>query len=236
MLMSFFGSTWPYWVRMISALALMPLTAFSVSSNAVDSTRSVLFSSTRSANATCSTHSFSTPSGFSSCRCSKTCLASTTVMMPSRWYTRCNSWSTKNVCATGPGSAKPVVSMITPSKPAVFVCSRLSACERSPRTVQQMQPFMTSMSCSSDASLMTFSSTPTSPNSFSMMAKRMPWSGDSRMWFRRVVFPDPKKPVRIVTGTVVRCLFWACIARAQGLGRKLQSWPGAHQDLDHLNT
>mmetsp|Transcript_72292 Transcript_72292/g.200381 ORF Transcript_72292/g.200381 Transcript_72292/m.200381 type:complete len:346 (-) Transcript_72292:376-1413(-) len=84
MLMSLDGSTCPYCVRMISASALMPLMARCTSSRAASSTRSLLFSSTRSAKASCSTHSFSTPSGFSSRKCSMTCFASTTVMMPSR--------------------------------------------------------------------------------------------------------------------------------------------------------
>jgi hypothetical protein len=116
--------------------------------------------------------------------------------------------------------------------------SFLRATTRSPRTVQQMQPFMTSMTSSSAFSLRIFSSTPTeiqsalhevrcytavgrhwrlrkqithprapSPNSFSIMAKRNPWFGSSRMWFSSVVLPEPRKPVRIVTGTLRRAFF-----------------------------
>ncbi len=59
----------------------------------------------------------------------------------------------------------------------------------------------TSMICSSESSLMMFSSTPTSPNSFSMMANFMPWSGDVNTWFNNVVLPEPRKPVSTVTGT-----------------------------------
>ncbi len=44
---------------------------------------------------------------------------------------------------------------------------------------------------------------PTSPNSFSMTAIRRPCSA-VRMWFNRVVLPDPRKPVITVTGT-----FWS---------------------------
>lgn len=47
---------------------------------------------------------------------------------------------------TGAGSARPVVSMITPSSfPPVFLCSLSKQSTRSPRTVQQMQPFFTSI-------------------------------------------------------------------------------------------
>ena len=60
---------------------------------------------------------------------------------------------------------------------------------------------LTSMICSSESSLMMFSSTPTSPNSFSMMANFIPWSGDSKMWFSNVVLPEPRNPVSTVTGT-----------------------------------
>ena len=72
---------------------------------------------------------------------------------------------------------------------------------RSPRTVQQMHPFMTSMTSSSDFSERIFSSTPTSPNSFSIIAKRKPCVWSSRIWLSSVVFPEPRNPVKIVTGT-----------------------------------
>ena len=43
-------------------------------------------------------------------------------------------------------------------------------------------------------------STPTSPNSFSITAMRLPWFSE-RMRLRRVVLPDPRNPVSTVTGT-----------------------------------
>ena len=57
---------------------------------------------------------------------------------------------------------------------------------------------------------------PISPNSFSMMAKRRPCSEDSRMWLRSVVLPLPRKPVRIVTGILLRRI---CRDRRHGLGK-----------------
>mmetsp|Transcript_51193 Transcript_51193/g.111549 ORF Transcript_51193/g.111549 Transcript_51193/m.111549 type:complete len:206 (-) Transcript_51193:240-857(-) len=111
-------------------------------------TRSHLFRMMRSANAICSMDSFSAPSGFSSSRCCTMCAASTTVMIPSRRYLALMSSSTKKVCATGAGSAMPVVSISTASKSLTLSCMRLSASTRSPRTVQHMQPFITSITSS----------------------------------------------------------------------------------------
>ena len=69
---------------------------------------------------------------------------------------------------------------------------------RSPRTVQQMQPF--DISKISSSALMTSAwSMPTSPNSFSITAMRLPCSS-LKIRFSRVVLPEPRKPVRIVTG------------------------------------
>src|SRR5690242_9324645 len=70
---------------------------------------------------------------------------------------------------------------------------------RSPRTVQQMQPLLVSNS-SSSAPITSSLSTPTSPNSFSMTAMRLPWFSD-RIRLRSVVLPEPRKPVSTVTGT-----------------------------------
>ena len=148
----------------------MDLILVSTSPSSSSETRSILLSMMRSAKANCSTASFSTPSGFSSSTCWTMCLASTTVMMPSSLYRSVIFSSTKNVCATGAGSAKPVVSMRTPSKSLMRSCMRSSTSVKSPRTVQQMHPFMTSMMLSSELSTRMFSSTPTSPNSFSMTA------------------------------------------------------------------
>jgi hypothetical protein len=70
---------------------------------------------------------------------------------------------------------------------------------RSPRTLQQMQPLFISK-ISSSASRTRASSMPISPNSFSMTAIRIPWCS-VRIRLRRVVLPEPRKPVRTVTGT-----------------------------------
>src|SRR6185503_12917379 len=117
------------------------------------------------------------------------------------------SSSVKNVCATGPGSAMPVVSMMTRSNFSAPV-SRFSLSVpririKSPRTVQQTQPLFISTICSSDFSMIALS-TPTSPNSFSITAMRWPWSS-LRIRFSSVVLPAPRKPVRIVTGTMLSC-------------------------------
>mmetsp|Transcript_63581 Transcript_63581/g.168438 ORF Transcript_63581/g.168438 Transcript_63581/m.168438 type:complete len:203 (+) Transcript_63581:637-1245(+) len=141
------------------------------------SSKSHLFRIILSAKANCSTDSFSAPSGFSSSRCDSTCAASTTVIIPSRRYIFLISSSTKKVCATGAGSAIPVVSIRTASNDLTRLWSRLRAWTKSPRTVQQMQPFITSITSSFVLCFLpaiSFSSTPTSPNSFSMIAKRRP--------------------------------------------------------------
>ena len=72
----------------------------------------------------------------------------------------CISSSTKKVCATGAGSARPVVSMMMASKRLTLACSFLRATTRSPRTVQQMHPFITSITSSSAFSERIRSSTP----------------------------------------------------------------------------
>src|SRR6266851_5769908 len=101
----------------------------------------------------------------------------------------------KKLCATGPGSAMPVVSMITRSN--------LSLPE-SPRSVQHTQPLFISMICS-PASLRRISlSTPASPNSFSITAMRWPCCS-LRIRLTSVVLPLPKKPVSMVTGTMFSC-------------------------------
>mmetsp|Transcript_32008 Transcript_32008/g.38747 ORF Transcript_32008/g.38747 Transcript_32008/m.38747 type:complete len:217 (+) Transcript_32008:603-1253(+) len=94
---SFMGSTLLCWHRMICAVGFSSLIRFSIAGSSVSSTRSVLFNRMRSANAICSAASFSTPSGFSSSRREMMCLASVTVMMPSRVYFSLTSSSTKKV-------------------------------------------------------------------------------------------------------------------------------------------
>ena len=84
--------------------------------------------------------------------------------------------SMKKVCATGPGSARPVVSITIASSAVPRRKSLERMRMRSPRTVQQMQPLFISKMSSvvSKRSLTSASSTPTSPNSFSMTAIFLP--------------------------------------------------------------
>mmetsp|Transcript_3402 Transcript_3402/g.8321 ORF Transcript_3402/g.8321 Transcript_3402/m.8321 type:complete len:218 (+) Transcript_3402:503-1156(+) len=183
-------------------------------SSASSGTKSHLFSINLSAKATCSTASFSAPSGFSSSRCCTTCFASTSVIIPSSVQNSFTSSSTKNVCATGAGSANPVVSMTMASNLRPFslrLASFFRTSTRSWRTVQQMQPFIISMT-SSSVSVFSFgfinaSSMPTSPNSFSITAIFLPCCA-VRMWFNNVVLPEPRKPVKIVTGTLSLAIFF----------------------------
>mmetsp|Transcript_14003 Transcript_14003/g.41731 ORF Transcript_14003/g.41731 Transcript_14003/m.41731 type:complete len:259 (-) Transcript_14003:56-832(-) len=194
--------------RRMGANLLMSRRRPSTRLRSASSTRSVLFSTRRSAKATCSTASFSAPSGFSSSRCCSTCLASTSVTMPSSSQKSLTPSSTKNVWATGAGSARPVVSMTIASsfRPlSARAASFFSTSTRSWRTVQQMHPFIISMTSSSVCvcrlGFRSASSMPTSPNSFSITAIFLPCFA-LRMWFSSVVLPLPRKPVRIVTGTL----------------------------------
>ena len=149
---------------------MIDLILLSTSPSSSSETRSILFNIILSAKASCSTDSFSTPSGFSSSTCCVMCLASATVIIPSSLYLSTILSSTKKVCATGAGSAKPVVSIRTPSKSFILSYILSSISVRSPLTVQQIQPFITSMMLSSELSTRIFSSMPTSPNSFSITA------------------------------------------------------------------
>mmetsp|Transcript_37198 Transcript_37198/g.120417 ORF Transcript_37198/g.120417 Transcript_37198/m.120417 type:complete len:314 (+) Transcript_37198:647-1588(+) len=193
----------------IGAKPLMPRSRASMrSSSSASETRSVLFSSSRSAKATCATASLTTPSGFTASRCRSICFASTRVTIPSRRAKPRIFACARNVCATGAGSAMPVVSMTIPSKCSFPDRTRwrslLRIAMRSCRTVQQMQPFRTSTISSSDLNCEFFwrslSSMEMSPNSFSMTAIFLPWVA-VRMWLSSVVLPLPRKPVNIVTGT-----------------------------------
>mmetsp|Transcript_57622 Transcript_57622/g.137012 ORF Transcript_57622/g.137012 Transcript_57622/m.137012 type:complete len:226 (+) Transcript_57622:504-1181(+) len=216
--------------------SLMARSLASTSLRYNSSTRSHLLRMMRSAKATCSTASFSTPSGFSSSRCWMMCLASTSVRMPSSCSFCCTNWSAKNVWATGAGSAKPVVSMMTPSN------GRFSTCEfftsffkpaiRSPRTVQQMHPLFISTKFSSvvmEPKSIRESSMPTSPNSFSMTAILFPCFS-LRILFSRVVLPLPRKPVRTVTGILSEAAFEADVAAAVALAflALTPSFPGTN--------
>src|SRR5258708_2142451 len=114
----------------------------------------------------------------------------------------------KKLCATGPGSAMPVVSMITRSNLSLPESRRSLSSPRmrmrSPRTVQHTQPLFVSMICP-PASLRRISlSTPASPTSFSITAMRWPCCS-LRTRLMSVVLPLPKKPVSMVTGTMFSC-------------------------------
>ncbi len=131
------------------------------------------------------------------------CTASTTVTTASSRYWSWIFSSMKNVCATGPGLARPVVSMMTRSKRSLpwrrFFARSPRMRTRSPRTVQHRHPLFISTICSSLSCTRISLSTPVSPNSFSITAIFSPccsW----RIRLRSVVFPLPRKPVRMVTG------------------------------------
>ena len=118
----------------------------------------------------------------------------------------------------------PVVSMITRSNLSApelrlsFRSPRILI--RSPRTVQQMQPLFISTICSSLFSMISLS-TPTSPNSFSITAIFLPWSS-LRMRLSSVVLPAPRKPVRMVTGTI-----WFCSIAILFLSKEGRFYPPA---------
>src|SRR6266850_1847785 len=65
-----------------------------------------------------------------------------------------------------------------------------------------MQPLASSTIFSTaERPVMTLPSIPTSPISFMTTATGLPWSPCSRTWRRSVVFPLPRKPVRMSTAT-----------------------------------
>mmetsp|Transcript_24297 Transcript_24297/g.26832 ORF Transcript_24297/g.26832 Transcript_24297/m.26832 type:complete len:227 (+) Transcript_24297:561-1241(+) len=164
----------PYFVSVVVAVGFNFLISFLIFSISSAFDKSILFKRTLSAKHTCSTASFSTPSAFFSAKRSKMYLASTTVMTLSRRYFALISLSTKNVWTTGAGSANPVVSIRIPSNFSTRLWSFLRVSTKSPRTVQQMHPFITSITSSFTSSLRILSSTPTSPNSFWIMANFIP--------------------------------------------------------------
>ena len=134
-----FGSTCPCLHRVIDMAGLIFFNSVSILTNSCSSgTRSILFNKTLSAKATCSTLSFSTPSGLTSSNRSMICFASTTVMTESNEYIDLMVSSTKKVWTTGAGSANPVVSIITPSKRLTRSYKLFKATTKSPRTVQQL--------------------------------------------------------------------------------------------------
>ena len=102
---------------------------------------------------------------------------------------------------TGLGFANPVVSMIMPSSWDFCFSSERIVRMRSPRTTQQMQPLLSSMSSSSPETI----SSPSmliSPNSLTIIANFLPERSDNIL-LRRLVFPAPRNPVRTVTGILL---------------------------------
>mmetsp|Transcript_20505 Transcript_20505/g.49301 ORF Transcript_20505/g.49301 Transcript_20505/m.49301 type:complete len:279 (-) Transcript_20505:266-1102(-) len=168
MLRSSEGGTFPCSVRNIGAVALSERSRFSIISSSSSPLflppslsssiiRSILFRIILSAKHTCCSASFSVPSALSSSSLWRMCFASATVMMLSSLYilSRDSSpsfVSAKKVWTTGAGSARPVVSMMTPSNVSTFSYRRFRAATRSPRTLQQMHPFMISITSSSTLS------------------------------------------------------------------------------------
>mmetsp|Transcript_11058 Transcript_11058/g.16677 ORF Transcript_11058/g.16677 Transcript_11058/m.16677 type:complete len:283 (-) Transcript_11058:132-980(-) len=137
-------------------------------------TRSSLFSTMRSAKATCCTASLTAPSGLTSRRWAVTFLASTRHTMQSILKLSWIVVSLLKVWMIGAGSASPVVSRRMAWKSFRRAARELRVRTRSPRTVQQTHPLsmltMSSLdlicSCTSPSSMLT------SPNSFSMIAMR----------------------------------------------------------------
>ena len=124
----------------------------------------------------------------------------------------CTNGSVKNVCATGKTSESPehstkressgLPSRVSPvsESPA----KRLKASTRSPLTRQQRQPLgITIVSEADFSNNINWSSIGTLPNSFCTTAMRCPWPKLLRTKFKKVVFPAPRKPVKIVAG--IRC-------------------------------
>ena len=164
--------------RTTRASAFMPATVRSTSSRSASETRSVLLRTRVSAKAICNAVSLFSRS------CLWTLEASTSVTTASRTAQSSSrsSSSTQSSCATGPGSARPVVSrrMKSNLRPvAARRSSRLSMVwMRLPLTVQHTQPLFISTHSSTAASPSGLSctsifSTPSSaPNSFRMTATR----------------------------------------------------------------
>ena len=132
---------------------------------------------------------WSAASWLSSSRCGR-CLASTTVTIASSLAFDRTPSSTKKVCATGAGFARPVVSMMIPSNRSRRFISPPTMRIRSPRTVQQMQPLFISNTSSSVSTTRSLS-TPSSPNSLITTAYLRPCCS-VRMRFSSVVLPAPR--------------------------------------------
>ena len=172
------------WVRWMVANLLIARMRRSTSSSSSGVTRSVLFRMMTSAKAI-----WSSASWLSSSRAGR-CLASTTVTTASSRVLARTPSSTKKVCATGAGLARPVVSMMMPSNLSRRFISPPTMRIRSPRTVQQMQPLFISNTSSSVSTTRSLS-TPSSPNSLITTAYLRPCCS-LRMRLRRVVLPAPR--------------------------------------------
>ncbi len=117
-------------------------------------------------------------------------LASATVTTASSLVLRPTFSSMKNVCATGAGSARPVVSTMMASNLPLRRIKPSMMRTRSPRTVQQMQPLFISNTSSSAPTTRSLSM-PISPNSLTMTAYFCPCCS-LKMRLSSVVLPAPR--------------------------------------------
>ncbi len=130
--------------------------------------------------------------------------ASTTVSTTSMANSAPSARSVEKVCRIGLKSARPLVSISTRPKCGIFPRSRSDTSRRSVfcksvRVLQHMQPLPSSVT-SSLLWRSRASSIPSDPNSLTMSAVPLP-SVVSRNRRTSVVFPAPRKPVTIVTGS-----------------------------------
>ena len=110
--------------------------------------------------------------------------------------------------SNGFGNASPLVSITMWSGRGSKAIKASMVGMKSSATVQQMHPLASSMMFSAGQSGMAqlfkiSPSTPTSPNSLTTIANRLPpgFCINSRI---KVVFPEPRKPVTTVTGNLAR--------------------------------
>mmetsp|Transcript_89476 Transcript_89476/g.256257 ORF Transcript_89476/g.256257 Transcript_89476/m.256257 type:complete len:213 (-) Transcript_89476:83-721(-) len=171
--------------------------------------RSTLFIRTKEANAICSSTNLVSfvRDPAKHWRCLLTFAASTTATTSRSWSLRRRSSSKRKVCTTALGSARPLHSMIkppiSPCRAAIPNTSSRSRSHKSPRTLQHRQPSLTSRTCSGlpVACTTSFASRVVAPTSFWMTSKCFPFTPARTSRFTSVVFPLPRKPVRIHTGS-----------------------------------
>ena len=130
--------------------------------------------------------------------------ASTTVSTTSMANSPPSARSVEKVCRIGLMSARPLVSISTRPKCGILPRSRSATSRRSVfcksvRVLQHRQPLPSSVT-SSLLSRSSASSMPSEPNSLTISAVPLP-SGVSRNRRTSVVFPAPRNPVTIVTGS-----------------------------------